>query len=186
MMQPNAAPQRPAETDPAGGIPLPDAADPHAADALRRLLSQYQDGLERDPVTGLHNRRHLCAALAGKAPSAVAVRVAEYAAIAAQGPAAAQSCLNVAAGILGTALDPAWDGAGVARWQDGTFVAVACVPAETLLAAVQTAIQNGRLRYAASLSRRGSFTMAAAAADAAEAAGFDAVCDLALERLAAL
>ncbi len=186
MQQPNAAPQRPAETAPAAGIPQPDAADPHAADALRRLLSQYQDGLERDPVTGVHNRRHLRAAMAGRQVSVAAVRVAEYTEISAQGPGAVQSCLNVAAGILGTALDPAWEGADVARWQDGTFVAAACVPAQTLLAAVRAAIQNGRLRYAVSLSRRGSFSMAAAAADANEADGFDAVCALALERLAAL
>lgn len=171
-------------------VPLPDAACPREANALQRLLSQYRDELYRDPVTGVYNRRYLrevCAPqAAGRTLSVAAACVRDFAAISAQGATAVDSCLNVAAGILRTALDPAWEGAAVARWEGGVFLLAAPVPAAELLAAVNKAVDGGRKRYALSLSQRAAFTMAAVAADGEESDGWDSLCDLALDRLEAL
>lgn len=185
MPQPGTAPTLP-ET-----APLPDTdAGTRETAAMDRLRAQFEDELYRDPVTGVRNRRYLrevCAPLAARQPlSVAAVRVDGYAAIRAQTPTAGDSCLNVAAGILRTAIDPAWSPAALARWEEGVFLLAAPAGPEALLAAVQGAADRHHKRYALSLSRRGTFTMTAAAAGPGDAPDWDALCALALDRLAAL
>lgn len=169
----------------------PPPEDAREATACQRLLHQYREAMCCDYVTGACNRRYLrevyrpqaqALAAAGQPVAAVAVRVNGYADLAAV-DGAADRCLNLAAGILRTALDPQWPGAMLARLEGGTFLAAAAVPAATLAAAVQGALAASRREFGLTLARRARFTAATAAADWAEADGWDALVALAVARL---
>lgn len=159
------------------------------ANALRRQLTQYQEELNRDYMTGAYNRRYLAEiwqpAMVGHTPCAVLVRVNEYASVCAEyGSAAGDNCLNAAAGILQRAVgaDPAQ---GIlVRLEDGVFLLTADTSAAALTDRLRQAMQDSRHVFSISLSRRASFTMAVAAVDWAEAGSWDLLLALAEQRLA--
>ncbi len=153
----------------AAGYTLPCGAAPAAgreANAFQRMLYRYLDEMRRDYVTGAYNHRYLteefapAAALrAADAPVSVAVaQIVEYPALLeTEGLEATERCLNAAAGLLRTALQPNWENAILARLHDGLFVLVADVPPEALEQALARTLRNGRRGFSLSLSRRGSY-----------------------------
>ena len=99
------------------GMPLPRNLQADGAeDAFTRALSQMQDDLRRDYVTGVYNSVYLNeafrpraerAALDGKPVGVVMVRVNEYWQLREQeSDSAADCCLNMASGILQLVVGP--------------------------------------------------------------------------------
>ena len=112
------------------GMPLPRNLQADGAeDAFTRALSQMQDDLRRDYVTGVYNSVYLNeafrpraerAALDGKPVGVVMVRVNEYWQLREQeSDSAANCCLNMASGILQLVVGPDHDKAVLARLNDG-------------------------------------------------------------------
>ena len=117
------------------GMPLPRNLQADGAeDAFTRALSQMQDDLRRDYVTGVYNSVYLNeafrpraerAALDGKPVGVVMVRVNEYWQLREkESDSAADCCLNMASGILQLVVGPDHDKAVLARLNDGYFAIV--------------------------------------------------------------
>lgn len=117
------------------GMPLPRNLQADGAeDAFTRALSQMQDDLRRDYVTGVYNSVYLNeafrpraerAALDGKPVGVVMVRVNEYWQLRElESDSAANCCLNMASGILQLVVGPDHDKAVLARLNDGFFAIV--------------------------------------------------------------
>ena len=164
------------------------------ADAFTRALSQMQDDLRRDYVTGVYNSVYLNeafrpraerAALDGKPVGVVMVRVNEYWQLREQeSDSAADCCLNMASGILQLVVGPDHDKAVLARLNDGYFAIVTVgTPAARMARAVHEAMNASRREFNISLSRRGSFTVAIASAEWGETASWDMTLSLAQQRL---
>ena len=168
------------------GMPLPRNLQADGAeDAFTRALSQMQDDLRRDYVTGVYNSVYLNeafrpraerAALDGKPVGVVMVRVNEYWQLREQeSDSAANCCLNVG---------PDHDKAVLARLNDGFFAIVTVgTPAARMARAVHEAMNASRREFNISLSRRGSFTVAIASAEWGETASWDMTLSLAQQRL---
>ena len=167
------------------GMPLPRNLQADGAeDAFTRALSQMQDDLRRDYVTGVYNSVYLNeafrpraerAALDGKPVGVVMVRVNEYWQLREQeSDSAANCCLNMASGILQLVVGPDHDKAVLARLNDGFFAIVTVgTPAARMARAVHEAMNASRREFNISLSRRGSFTVAIASAEWGETASWD-------------
>ena len=159
------------------GMPLPRNLQADGAeDAFTRALSQMQDDLRRDYVTGVYNSVYLNeafrpraerAALDGKPVGVVMVRVNEYWQLREkESNSAADCCLNMASGILQLVVGPDHDKAVLARLNDGFFAIVTVgTPAAQMARAVHEAMNASRREFNISLSRRGSFTVAIASAE---------------------
>ena len=177
------------------GMPLPRNLQADGAeDAFTRALSQMQDDLRRDYVTGVYNSVYLNeafrpraerAALDGKPVGVVMVRVNEYWQLREQeSDSAANCCLNMASGILQLVVGPDHDKAVLARLNDGFFAIVTVgTPAARMARAVHEAMNASRREFNISLSRRGSFTVAIASAEWGETASWDMTLSLAQQRL---
>ena len=172
---------------------LPD--NEREANALLRILNQYREELRRDYVTGVYNRAFLDgayrtrvaeAARSGKPVSVVAARVNEYSAVLRdEGNAAADRCLNAAAGILQLAAGMDKIENSVVRLEDGVFLIVAVgTPAAAMEAEVRRALEDARRCFSLSLSRRGVFTVQLGSADWAETGNWELMLALAEQRLA--
>ena len=176
-------------------LPLPRNLQADGAeDAFTRALSQMQDDLRRDYVTGVYNSVYLNeafrpraerAALDGKPVGVVMVRVNEYWQLREQeSDSAADCCLNMASGILQLVVGPDHDKAVLARLNDGYFAIVTVgTPAARMARAVHEAMNASRREFNISLSRRGSFTVAIASAEWGETASWDMTLSLAQQRL---
>ncbi|MDD4849193.1 MAG: diguanylate cyclase [Gemmiger sp.] len=165
------------------------------ANAFLRILSQYNEEMRHDYVTGTYNHRYLneeylpklaAAVAAGRQVSVALARVNEYGHICAECSSdAADRCLNTAAGILQIAagMDP--EKGILARLEDGVFVVTALdtTPAQ-LEKTLREALENSRKDYNISLSRRGEFTVTVATADWAETGNWDLLLALAERRMA--
>ena len=185
------------------GMPLPRNLQADGAeDAFTRALSQMQDDLRRDYVTGVYNSVYLNeafrpraerAALDGKPVGVVMVRVNEYWQLREQeSDSAADCCLNMASGILQLVVGPDHDKAVLARLNDGFFAIVTVgilvfwtsqAMAARMAQAVHEAMNASRREFNISLSRRGSFTVAIASAEWGETASWDMTLSLAQQRL---
>ena len=149
------------------GMPLPRNLQADGAeDAFTRALSQMQDDLRRDYVTGVYNSVYLNeafrpraerAALDGKPVGVVMVRVNEYWQLREkESNSAADCCLNMASGILQLVVGPDHDKAVLARLNDGYFAIVTVgTPAARMARAVNEAMNASRREFNISLSRRG-------------------------------
>ena len=173
----------------------PAAAGDREANAFARMLYQYCEEMRCDPVTGVNNRRYLeevyrreaAKAAEVKPLSAALVRVNEYEALCRdEDTAAVDRCLNMAAGLLRTAIDPAWEHAVLARLEGGVFLVGAAAEPAALEQALQTAAAQGRRQFSVTLARRGQFTLSVAAAGWVEAGSWETLLELAGQRLAAL
>ncbi len=134
------------------GMPLPRNLQADGAeDAFTRALSQMQDDLRRDYVTGVYNSVYLNeafrpraerAALDGKPVGVVMVRVNEYWQLREkESNSAADCCLNMASGILQLVVGPDHDKAVLARLNDGFFAIVTVgTPAARMAQAVHEAM----------------------------------------------
>lgn len=169
-------------------------ANSRDANAFLRLLNQYRAELCHDYVTGVYNRSYLDGAFragvvaqaqAGVPVSAVVVRVNEYAQLCAQeGGAAADRCLNTAAGILQIAVGLDQEKNTLVRLEDGIFLVVAVGPdAAKMPATLRCALDDSRKGFSITLSRRGEFTAAVASAAWGETGDWDVMLSLALHRL---
>lgn len=177
------------------GMPLPRNLQADGAeDAFTRALSQMQDDLRRDYVTGVYNSVYLNevfrpraerAAMDGKPVGVVMVRVNEYWQLREkESNSAADCCLNMASGILQLVVGPDHDKAVLARLNDGFFAIVTVgTPAARMAQAVHEAMNASRREFNISLSRRGSFTVAIASAEWGETASWDMTLSLAQQRL---
>lgn len=177
------------------GMPLPRNLQADGAeDAFTRALSQMQDDLRRDYVTGVYNSVYLNeafrpraerAALDGKPVGVVMVRVNEYWQLREkESDSAANCCLNMVSGILQLVVGPDHDKAVLARLNDGFFAIVTVgTPAARMARAVHEAMNASRREFNISLSRRGSFTVAIASAEWGETASWDMTLSLAQQRL---
>ena len=165
-----------------------------APDAFYRLLTQARDEMCHDYVTGVYNRTHLdsafrghvsAAARDGEKVSAALVRVNEYAALCrSESVAAADRCLNTAAGVLSLALDGMGTETTLIRLEDGVFLVVAVgVSARELENCLQEALRNARRNFGITLARRGEFTATVASADWVETGSWDLMVSLAESRL---
>lgn len=175
--------------------PLPRSLQTDGADgAFTRTLSQMQDDLRRDHVTGVYNARYLNegyrpvaerAAMNGRPVGTVMVRVNEYWQLREnESDAAADCCLNMAAGILQLAVGPDHEKAVLARLNDGFFAIVTIgTPAAKMAQVVREAMNDSRREFNISLSRRGSFTVEIASAEWGETASWDMMLSLAQQRL---
>ena len=157
-------------------LPHADAGNTREANAFYRLLTQARDEMCHDYVTGVYNRTHLdsafrghvsAAARDGEKVSAALVRVNEYAALCrSESVAAADRCLNTAAGVLSLALDGMGTETTLIRLEDGVFLVVAVgVSARELENCLQEALRNARRNFGITLARRGEFTATVASAD---------------------
>lgn len=163
------------------------------ANAFLRLLGQYRDELRHDYVTGVYSRAVLDGAFrarvakeARNGPVSIAmVRVNEYAALCAQeGNAAADCCLNTAAGILQIAVGMDRRKNTLVRLEDGTFLVVALgANAHDLAKHLRDAMNHSRKTFSITLARRGEFTTTVAAADWAECGNWDMLLSLVSQRL---
>ena len=164
------------------------------ANSFLRLLAQYREELRRDYVTGVYNRSFLDASYrnyiteqAGKGEkvSAVAVHVNEYADLCNQeGAAAADRCLNTAAGILQIAVGMDQDKSTLVRLEDGIFLVVSVgIDARTMGNQLRQALSNSRRTFNITLSRRSEFTVSVAGSDWAETGNWDMMLSLAIRRL---
>lgn len=171
---------------------LPDNS--REANSFLRLMRQYRDDLCHDYVTGAYNRSFLDAAYRTKVAeaaktdkvSAAMVRVNEYAATCInEGAAAADRCLNTAAGILQLAIGMEQENNAVVRMEDGVFLVVYIGKSGVELSeTITAAMANSRKSFNITLSRRGEFTAAVAVADWAETGNWDMMISLAAQRLA--
>ena len=164
------------------------------ANALCRLLNQYQQELSHDYVTGVYNRAFLdaefrarvtSAAHSGQPVSVALVRVNEYARICrTESVAAADRCLTTAAGILGLAVDLEQGETPLIRLEDGVFLVVSVgTDARTLEHRLRETLDSARKNFAITLARRGEFTTTVAAADWAETGSWEWMLSLAEQRL---
>ncbi len=166
------------------GMPLPRNLQADGAeDAFTRALSQMQDDLRRDYVTGVYNSVYLNeafrpraerAALDGKPVGVVMVRVNEYWQLREQeSNSAADCCLNMASGISAAGRRPRpRQGCGPPEYGFFAIVTVG-TPAARMARAVNEAMNASRREFNISLSRRGSFTVAIASAEWGETASWD-------------
>ena len=171
----------------------PSSGDRREALALDRTLSQCQQELVRDYVTGAYNRRYLdevfqplAVQKAAEGPVCVVlVRVNEYGELCSkESRAAADCCLNTAAGILQLAVGTDADQCVLARLEDGVFAAAAVGrTAADLSALLREAMNCSRREFNLSLSRRGHFTVTLAGADWGETGRWDMTLSLAQQRL---
>ena len=171
----------------------PYTSDRREAQAVDRTLSQCQQELVRDYVTGAYNRLYLdevfqplAVQKAAEGPvSVVLARVNEYGTLCAQeSRSAGDCCLNTAAGILQLAVGPDATKCVLARLEDGVFAAAAVDrTAASLSAVLREALDSSRREFAISLSRRGQFTVTLAGADWAETGRWDMMLSLAQQRL---
>lgn len=163
-------------------------------DAFTRALSQMQEDLRRDHVTGVYNAVYLNeefrphaerAAMDGQPVGVVMLRVNEYWQLREhESSTAADCCLNMAAGILQLAVGPDREKAVLARLNDGFFAVVTLgTPAAKMAKVVREAMNDSRREFNISLSRRGSFTVAIASAEWGETASWDMMLSLAQQRL---
>ena len=160
-------------------------------DAFTRALSQMQEDLRRDHVTGVYNAVYLNeefrpraerAAMDGQPVGVVMLRVNEYWQLREhESSTAADCCLNLAAGILQLAVGPDHEKVALARLNDGFFAVV--TPAAKMAKVVREAMNDSRREFNISLSRRGSFTVAIASAEWGETASWDMMLSLAQQRL---
>lgn len=175
-------------------LPHADAGNTREANAFYRLLTQARDEMCHDYVTGVYNRTHLdsafrghvsAAARDGEKVSAALVRVNEYAALCrSESVAAADRCLNTAAGVLSLALDGMGTETTLIRLEDGVFLVVAVgVSARELENCLQEALRNARRNFGITLARRGEFTATVASADWVETGSWDLMVSLAESRL---
>ena len=176
-------------------MPLPRRLQADGAeDAFTRALSQMQDDLRRDHVTGVYNAVYLNeefrpkaeqAALNGQPMGVVMVRVNEYWQLREnESESAANCCLNMAAGILQLTVGPDHEKAVLARLNDGFFAIVTVgTPAAAMAQTVREAMNDSRREFNISLSRRGSFTVEIASAEWGETASWDMTLSLAQQRL---
>ena len=176
-------------------MPLPRRLQADGAeDAFTRALSQMQDDLRRDHVTGVYNAVYLNeefrpkaeqAALNGQPMGVVMVRVNEYWQLREnESESAANCCLNMAAGILQLTVGPDHEKAVLARLNDGFFAIVTVgTPAAAMAQTVREAMNDSRREFNISLSRRGSFTVEVASAEWGETASWDMTLSLAQQRL---
>ncbi len=176
-------------------MPLPRSLQAEGAeDSFIRTLSQMQDDLRRDYVTGAYNAVYLNeqyrpiaerAAMNGTPVGVVMVRVNEYWQLREhESDSAANCCLNMAAGILQLAVGPDHDKAVLARLNDGFFAIVTIgTPAARMAQTVREAMNDSRREFNISLSRRGSFTVEIASAEWGETASWDMTLSLAQQRL---
>lgn len=176
-------------------MPLPHSLQADGAeDAFTRTLSQMQEDLRRDHVTGVYNAVYLNeefrphaeqAAMNGQPMGVVMVRVNEYWQLREhESDNAANCCLNMAAGILQLAVGPDHDKAVLARLNDGFFAIVTIgTPAAQMAQTVREAMNGSRREFNISLSRRGSFTVEIASAEWGETASWDMTLSLAQQRL---
>lgn len=162
-------------------------------DSLRRAVSQYQDDMRRDYVTNAYNSRYLDneyrpyaeqAAIAGKKVGVILARVNEYRDLAATHPAAADCCLNTAAGILQLAVGMDTEKAVLCRLKDGLFLIVTVdTPTRAVESTVREALESARKEFNISLSRRGTFMVDLAVAEWGETANWEQMISLAQQRL---
>ncbi len=157
-------------------MPLPRSLQAEGGGFFIRTLSQVQDDLRRDYVTGAYNAVYLNeqyrpiaerAAMSGTPVGVVMVRVNEYWQLREhESDSAANCCLNMAAGILQLAVGPDHDKAVLARLNDGFFAIVTIgTPAARMAQTVREAMNDSRREFNISLSRRGSFTVEIASAE---------------------
>lgn len=170
-------------------LPDPQPAEGREANALRRLISQYQEELSRDYVTGAYNRRYLAEAWLprheGTDIGIALVRVQEYARICNEfGRDAADCCLNTAAGILQRAAGADPEKVILVRLEDGVFLLAGDCPGAKLASDVREAMNGSRRVFSVSLSRRSDFDVAVASAEWAETGSWDLLLALAEQRLA--
>lgn len=165
-----------------------------AENSFNRAVVQYQEDLRRDYVTGVYNSAFLNEeyrryaekqALQGQPVGAVMIRINEYGQLRdAESTAAANCCLNTAAGILQLATGTEHENAALARLEDGLFAAVSVgTPAAQLARTLREAMEGSRRSFAISLSRRGTFTAAIASAEWGETSSWDMMLSLAQSRL---
>lgn len=177
-------------------LPADLPANTREANAMQRLMSQYREDMRRDYVTGVFNPAYLdsfyrdkvaAAARAGQPVSVVAARVNEYwDLLGKEGSAAADRCLNAAAGILRLAagMDAGQDENTVIRLGDGVFLIVCTnTSAAKMEAALRDALETSRRVFSITLARRGEFTVTLGSADWGEAGSLDLTIALAEQRL---
>ena len=157
-------------------------------------MAQCREELCRDYVTGVYNRAYLdaafrgritAAASSGKPVSIALVGINEYATLCrTESTAAADRCLNTAAGVLSLALDGMGTETTLIRLEDGVFLVVAVgVSARELENCLQEALRNARRNFGITLARRGEFTATVASADWVETGSWDLMVSLAESRL---
>ena len=167
-------------------MPLPRRLQADGAeDAFTRALSQMQDDLRRDHVTGVYNAVYLNeefrpkaeqAALNGQPMGVVMVRVNEYWQL--------RENESESAAILQLTVGPDHEKAVLARLNDGFFAIVTVgTPAAAMAQTVREAMNDSRREFNISLSRRGSFTVEVASAEWGETASWDMTLSLAQQRL---
>ena len=149
-------------------MPLPRRLQADGAeDAFTRALSQMQDDLRRDHVTGVYNAVYLNeefrpkaeqAALNGQPMGVVMVRVNEYWQLRENESESAGMCCFRYSSTVGT-------------------------PAAAMAQTVREAMNDSRREFNISLSRRGSFTVEVASAEWGETASWDMTLSLAQQRL---
>ena len=165
-----------------------------AENSFLRTVSQMQDDLRRDYVTGVYNgaylneeyrRRAEQAALQGTPVGAVMVRINEYWHLREhESLNAAGCCLNTAAGILQLAVGTDTSKAVLARLNDGFFAIITIGQTGAAMAnTVREAMEDSRKEFNISLARRGSFTVEVASAEWGETASWDMLLSLAQQRL---
>lgn len=175
-------------------LPRIDPGSSREANAFHRLLTQCREELCHDYVTGVYSRAYLdsafrghvtAAAREGSKVSAALVRVNEYANLCrTESVAAADRCLNTAAGILGLALDAIEGETTLVRLEDGVFLAVGVgIAASELERRLQEALNSARKNFSITLARRGVFTATVSSADWAETGSWDLMVGLAESRL---
>lgn len=175
-------------------LPRIDPGSSREANAFHRLLAQCREDLCHDYVTGVYSRAYLdsafrghvtAAARDGSKVSAAMIRVNEYANLCrTESVAAADRCLNTAAGILGLALDGIDGETTLVRLEDGVFLVVAVGTSATNLEnRLQEALNSARKNFSITLARRGAFTATVASADWAETGNWDQMVGLAESRL---
>lgn len=167
--------------------------DTRELESFSRAVNQYQQDLRRDYVTNAYNSRYLeteyrryaerCAA-SGQKVGVVLACVNEYEALSTSNPTAADCCLNTAAGILQLAIGMDSEKAVLCRLEGGLFLIVTVgATGRTVADTVREALSCARREFNLSLSRRGNFTVAVAAAEWAETSNWDMLLSLAQERL---
>ena len=175
-------------------LPHVDAGGTREANAFTRMMAQCREELCHDYVTGVYNRAYLdaafrgritAAASSGKPVSIALVGINEYATLCrTESTAAADRCLNTAAGILGLALNGEKEDNTLVRLEDGVFLAVSVGSSAGALAArLEDPLRNARRNFSITLARRGEFSATVVSADWGEAGSWDLLLGLAEQRL---
>ena len=159
------------------GMPHNLQSSAEAENSFNRVLAPYWDTEYR--------RYAEPQAQAGKPAGVVMARVNEYWNLRQTESAnAADCCLNMAAGILQLAVGTDDKTAVLARLEDGLFAVVTVgTPAAQMARKLQDALDNSRREFNISLSRRGSSTVAIAAAEWGETASWDMTLSLVQQHL---